>query len=109
MDGELQHRPKSMGILQQGPQGLCPSLQNTQQYLLQDWLLLQKITREFPLGTVLLKSKILSGLLTSLNATVRVSEAGKLAGTIYPLISPLLPQISIKRAGKESAQGKEAW
>lgn len=69
----------------------------------------------------LLKSKTLFGPPTSLIAmqhshrTVRVSVAAKLAGIIYPFISPFLPQISIKRSGKESsvevkfAQGKEAW
>lgn len=46
--------------------------------------------------------------------SVTFSVAGKLAGTIYPLTSPLPPQISNKRAGKDSsvevksAQGKEA-
>lgn len=73
------------------------------------------------LGTCgLLKSKTPFGPLISLTAmqpphdTVRVSIDTKLAGKIHPLISPLLPQISIERGGKESsvevkfAQGKEA-
>lgn len=75
----------------------------------------------FPMIFWPLENKILFGPQTSLTAiqhshhTVRVSIVAMLAQMIYPFISPLLPEITIKRGEKESslevkfAQGKEAW